>query len=87
MFAPRDKRTIYLHEIGMYEIFVPLTFRLIGVPPVLFFLLQGFGHILAGVVANKFYWWYGKPATVGLSRTLMIVIGCLWISIGYLIRK
>jgi len=87
MLGPRDLRTVYLHELAIYEVVVPLFFRLTGVPPRSFFVLQGLGHILSAALANKFYWWYGKRSTLTVSRALMIAVGFVWIGGGYLIHK
>jgi len=81
---PRDWRTIYLHEVAVYEVVVPLFFLSTGVPPFWFFILQGVGHLASAVTSNKFFWWYGKRAESQPGRLLMIAAGCGWIIAAYL---
>jgi hypothetical protein len=69
--------------VAIYEALVPLIFLRIGVPPFSFFALQALGHGLAAIVSNKFYWWYGRKASTGLSRILLFVAGCGWIIAGF----
>jgi hypothetical protein len=82
----RDKRPVYIHEMAIYEAIVPLIFLRTGVPPFWFFALQASGHLIGALTTNKFYWWYGRLAPVGLSRLLMILAGCGWILAGWLWR-
>ncbi len=81
----RDKRTIYLHEMAIYQVVVPLLLVRIGIPPFWFFAAQAFGHCLAALISNKFYWWYGRRANTSIGRTLMVVAGCGWLVAGYLL--
>ncbi len=84
----RDWRTVYLHEIAVYEVFVLLVIiRIAGKQPFWFFAVQSLGHLLSALVSNKFYWWYGRKATLALSRVLMILAGVGWIAAGYLFGK
>jgi len=81
----RDWRTVYLHEIAVYEVFVLLVVVGIGgTQPFWFFGVQSIGHLLSALISNKFYWWYGIRAPLGVSRTLMILAGVGWIAAGYL---
>jgi len=74
----RDKRTVYLQEVAIYEIVAPLIFLRIGIPPFWFFAFQALAHLISALVSNKFYWWYGKKASTGLSRILLIAAACGW---------
>jgi hypothetical protein len=56
-----------------------------GTQPFWFFAAQALGHLFAALVSNKFYWWYGKKASPGLSRAFMILAGVGWIAGGYLV--
>jgi hypothetical protein len=86
LVQPRDWRTVYLHELGIYEVIVPLLFRFTGSPmPFWFFACQGAGHLLSAVTLNRFYWWYGKKAPAGSSRLLIGLAGVGWITVGYLL--
>ena len=87
MLAPPDWRTTYLHELAIYEIIVPLTFFLTGLPPLSFFVLQGLGHIPSAAFVNKFFWWYAKRSSLTVSRALLIAAGCGWIGVGYFVHK
>lgn len=81
---PRDWRTIYLHEVAIYEVVVPLFFLNTGVPPFWFFVLQGVGHWASAAISNKFFWWYGRRAEPRPSRLLLAAAGCGWIIAAYL---
>ena len=87
LLPSRDWRTVYLHEVAIYEAVVPLTFLLTGIPPFAFFALQAFGHLAGALVSNKFYWWYGRKAALGLGRALMIGAGCGWMVAAYLFAR
>jgi hypothetical protein len=84
---PRNWRTVYLHEVAIYQIVVPLFFLSTGVPPFWFFAVQGIGHLGRGVIANKFFWWYGRRAESRPSRLLLTAAGCGWIIAAYLFGK
>jgi hypothetical protein len=80
----RDKRTVYLQELAVYEVIVPLVMLRIGTPPFWFFAAQGAGHLVSALLLNKFFWWYGRKANPTLSRVLIIGAGFGWIIAGYL---
>ncbi len=83
----RDWRTVYLHELGIYEVAVPLLLLYTrSNMPFWFFASQGAGHALSALILNKFYWWYGKKAPAGTSRLLIAMAGAGWIAAGYLLR-
>jgi hypothetical protein len=84
---PRNWRTVYLHEVAIYQIVVPLFFLSTGVPPFWFFAVQGIGHLGSAVIANKFFWWYGRKAESRPSRLLLAAAGCGWIIAAYLFGK
>jgi hypothetical protein len=83
MLPVRDKRTVYLQELAIYEAIVALVILRIGTPPFWFFAAQGAGHLLSALVSNKFFWWYGRKAKSALSRILIIGVGCEWVIAGY----
>jgi hypothetical protein len=84
----RDWRTVYLHEIAIYEVFVLLVIvGIAGTQPFWFFAVQSVGHLFSALISNKFYWWYGRKAALGLSRVLMILAGVGWIAAGYLFGR
>jgi hypothetical protein len=84
MLPARDWRTIYLHELAVYNVIVRLTFLQAGAPPFWVFAVQGVGHMISAMVSNKFFWWYGRRAKSGVSRLPVIGAGCGWIVAGYL---
>jgi hypothetical protein len=85
--APRDWRTIYLHQVAIYEVAVPLFFLSTGAPPFWFFAVQGAGHWATAAISNKFFWWYGRRAEPRLSRFLLAAAGSGWIIAAYLFGK
>ena len=68
MLSRRDLRTVYFHEMGIYEAKVPLLFLRTGVPALWFCALQWLGHFLSAFVSNKFYWMYGRQSPQGLGE-------------------
>src|ERR1700733_10713886 len=53
MLPIRDKRTVYLQELAIYEAIVALVILRIGTPPFWFFAAQGAGHLLSALVWKK----------------------------------
>jgi hypothetical protein len=71
--------------MALYEIAVSLLLVRMSIRPFWFFAAQALGHLISVLISNKFYWWYGRKASTGLGRMLMIAAGGGWGVAGYLV--